>query len=150
VIVSAAPLAVIGPLIAAAVTGEWTYLPAGVAVGVGGLLAGAGAAVTQASLVPIAVPESDNPLAGGDSGNGWFAGLVLALVVLSLAVLTLPLALALLWATDRDRPELVSLFALVAVGVGALVLRGGTALAAGRWSARGPELFAAVTPASSR
>lgn len=147
VIVSASPIALVGPLIAAAVTAEWKYLPAGIAVGAGGLLAGAGAAMVQSSLVPIAIPDSDNPLASGDSGKGWFAGLMLAAVLLALAILTLPVALALLWAIDRNSPVLVTLLALATLGVGELILRGGTALAAGRWRDRGPELFAALTPA---
>ncbi len=107
VVVSAAPVAVVGPVIAAAFTGEWNYLPAGFIVGVGGLFAGAGAAMVQSSFVPIAIPESDNPLASGDSGKGWFAGLVLAAVLFALAILTLPVALALLWAVDRQSLTLV-------------------------------------------
>ena len=147
VVVSASPIALVGPLIAAAITGEWDYLPAGFAVGVGALFAGAGAAMVQSSIVPIAIPESDNPLAGGDSGKGWFAALMLAAVLFALAVLTLPIALALLWAIDQDSLPLVTLLALATLGVGLLVQRGGIALAAGRWRDRGPELYAAIVPA---
>lgn len=147
VVVSAAPVAVVGPVIAAAFTGEWNYLLAGFIVGVGGLFAGAGAAMVQSSFVPIAIPESDNPLASGDSGKGWFAGLVLATVLFALAILTLPVALALLWAVDRQSLTLVSVFAVVALGVGLLVERGGIAVAAGRWRDRGPELYAQIVPA---
>lgn len=147
VVVSAAPVAIVGPLIAAALTSEWNYLPAGVIVGVGGLFAGAGAAMVQSSFVPIAIPESDNPLASGDSGRGWFAGLVLAAVLFGLAILTLPVALALLWAVDRRSLTLVSVFAVVALGVGLLIERGGVAIAARRWRDRGPELYAQIVPA---
>lgn len=147
VIVSASPLAILGPLIAATITSEWNYLPAGVAVGVGGLSAGAGAAMLQSSIVPIAIPDSDNPLASGDSGKGCFAGLLLAAVLLGLAILTLPIALALLWALDRGSPTLTSAFAVVTLGVGVLIMHGGIALAARRWRVRGPELFAAIIPA---
>ncbi len=147
VVVSASPIALVGPLIAAAITGEWNYLPAGVAVGVGALFAGAGAAMVQSSIVPIAIPESDNPLAGGDSGKGWFAALMLAAVLFALAVLTLPVALALLWAIDQGSLPLVTLLALATLGAGLLVQRGGIALAAGRWRDRGPELYAAIVPA---
>jgi ABC-2 type transport system permease protein len=147
VVVSAAPVAVVGPVIAAAFTGEWNYLPAGFIVGIGGLFAGAGAAMVQSSFVPIAIPESDNPLASGDSGKGWFAGLVLAVVLFALALLTLPVALALLWAVDRQSLSLVTVFAVVALGVGVLVERGGIAIAAGRWRDRGPELYAQIVPA---
>ncbi len=147
VIVSASPIAIVGPLIAAAITGEWSYLPAGFAVGIGGLLAGAGAAMVQSSIVPIAIPDSDNPLAGGDSGKGWFAALMLAVVLVVLAIITLPVALALLWALGRDSIALVSMLAVVTLGTGVLVMHGGIALAAGRWRERGPELFAAIVPA---
>ena len=147
VIVSASPLAILGPLIAATITSEWNYLPAGVAVGVGGLYAGAGAAMLQSSIVPIAIPESDNPLASGDSGKGCFAGLMLAAVLFGLAILTLPAALALLWALDRGSVTLVSAFAVATVGAGVLIMHGGVALAARRWRVRGPELFAAIVPA---
>ena len=147
VIVSASPIAIVGPLIAATITSEWSYLPAGFAVGIGGLFAGAGAAMVQSSIVPIAIPDSDNPLASGDSGKGWFAALLLAVVLLALAILTLPIALALVWALDRESITLVSVFAVVALGAGLLVLHGGSALAAARWRGRGPELFAAIVPA---
>ena len=44
--------------------------PAGFLVGGGALLAGTGAAIVQSALVPIAIPESDNPFASGESGKG--------------------------------------------------------------------------------
>lgn len=147
VAVSAAPIALVGPLIAAGVTGEWRYLPAGVAIGVGGLFAGAGAAMVQSSFVPIAVPDSDNPLASGDSGKGWFSALMLGMVLLVLAVLTLPVALALLWALDRQSVPLVTVLALVTLGAGLLVERGGIAVATTRWRSHGPELYAEIVPA---
>ena len=147
VIVAASPIAIVGPLVAASITSEWNYLPAGFLVGVGGLFAGAGAARVQSSIVPIAIAESDNPLAGGDSGKGWFAGVMLAVVLLVLAILTLPIAFALVWALDRESPALVSVFAVATLGAGVLVLRGGIALAAARWRGRCPELFAAIVPA---
>ena len=54
----AAPLVVIGPVLAAAITQEWEYLPAGVMVGVGGLLAGTGGAIVQSTVVPVAIPDT--------------------------------------------------------------------------------------------
>ena len=143
----AAPLAVIGPLAAASLTGEWQYLAAGFGVGVGGLLAGTGAAVVQSAMVPIAIPESDNPFAGGESGKGIVAALLLAIVLAALAVVTVPIALALFWATDRGRVGLVTLFAGVTVLVGWGLLRAGTHVATSRLTAREPEFIAAVTPA---
>jgi ABC-2 type transport system permease protein len=147
VVVVASPLAVIGPLIAAAVTGEWNYLPAGILVGWGGLLAGAGGAVVQSTLVPIAVPEGDNPLAAGDSGKGCLAGIILGAVLLALAVVTLPVALALLWAVDRESVVFVTICALATLGAGLLVLRAGVRYASARWRRSEPEFYAAVVPA---
>jgi hypothetical protein len=146
VVVSAAPIAVAGPLIAAAVTGEWHYLPAGLAIGAAGLFAGAGAAMVQSVLVPIAIPESDNPLASGDSGKGWFAAVTLSVVLVGLAVLTLPVALALLWALDRESFTVVTAMAVLTIGVGVLVMRLGVSVAAARWRRLGPELYTAIVP----
>ena len=147
VVVAAAPVAIVGPLIAAAFTDAWHYLPAGVAIGVGGLFAGAGAAMVQSTFVPIAIPDSDNPLASGDSGKGWFSAMMLAVVVIALAILTLPVALALLWALDRESALLVTVFALATLGTGLLVQRAGIAIATTRWRDHGPELYADIVPA---
>jgi len=146
VVVVASPLAILGPLIAAGVSGEWTYLPAGIAVGIAGLLAGAGGAIVQSALVPIAVPESDNPLASGDSGNGLFAALVLFAVLLALALVTLPVALALVWALTNGSASLVTAFAIATALAGWGVMRLGQRIAAQRWRRREPEIYAAIIP----
>ena len=146
VAIVASPIALLGPLIAASVAGEWNYLPAGVLVGVGGLLAGAGGAMVQSILVPIAIPESDNPLATGDSNKGWFAAFALALVLAALAVVTLPVALALFWAVSQESLALVTVCAVLTLGAGVLVFRGGVAFAARRWRDDEPGLFASITP----
>jgi hypothetical protein len=147
VLVVASPLVVIGPVIAAAITGEWPFLIAGILVGVGGLFAGAGGAIVQSTLVPVAVPESDNPLAGGDSGQGLLSALILGVVLVSLSIATLPIALALLWALDRESVVLVSLLGLVTVGVGWLLLRLAIRFAARRWRRCEPEIYDAIIPA---
>ncbi|MEM8620574.1 MAG: hypothetical protein AAGF73_12720 [Actinomycetota bacterium] len=141
------PLAIVGPTIAAAVTGQWRYLPAGFLVGLGGLLAGVGGAIVQSTLVPIAIPESDNPLATGDSGRGCIAVLMLAAVLTALAVITLPVALALLWALDRDSVPLVTIFGAATLVAGWMVRVGGVRYALTNWRSREPEIVAAVTPA---
>lgn len=148
VVLVASPLAVIGPLIAAGVTGEWSFLPAGVAVGVAGLLAGAGGAIAQSTFVPIAIPESDNPLASGDTGSGLLAALVLAVVLLSLAVLTLPFAIALIWALTTESVLLVTALALVTVAGGWLAMHLGQRIAARRWRGGESELYAAIMPST--
>jgi len=147
VAVVAFPIALIGPLIAAGVAGEWNYLPAGILVGVGGLFAGVGGAMVQSILVPIAIPESDNPLATGDSNKGWFAAFALALVLAGLAVITLPVALALFWAVGQASLPLVTFFAALTLGAGVGVFRAGVAVAARRWRDDEPGLFASITPA---
>lgn len=143
----AAPLAVLGPLLAAAITGEWRYLIAGFGVGIGGLLAGSGAAVVQSALVPIAVPDNDNPFASGESGKGMIAALLLGVVLTGLAIATVPVALALFWATDRGRAGLVTVFGFLTIGVGWLVYRFGVSVATRRLRGRDPEFVASVTPA---
>lgn len=147
IVIVAAPLAVLGPLLAASLTGEWRYLVAGFGVGVGGLLAGAGAATVQSAVAPIAVPESDNPFAGGETGKGLVAALLLAAVLTALAVVTIPVALALFWATDRGRVGLVTALAALTVAVGWGMLRLGARLATRRIERHEPEFVAAITPA---
>ena len=142
----AAPLVVIGPLLAAAITQEWEYLPAGVMVGVGGLLAGAGGAIVQSTVVPVAIPESDNPFAGGETGRGMMAALLLGAVLLGLAVVTLPVALALLWANARGSLALVTVFGAGTVAIGWAVMRGGISYSTWRLTGRGPEFISAITP----
>ncbi len=143
----AAPLAVIGPLAAAAITDEWRYLVAGFGVGFGGLLAGTGAAVVQSAMVPIAIPDTDNPFAGGESGKGIMAALLLGGVLVGLAILTLPVALALFWATDSGLTALVTVFGALTVFAGWAVMRLGIDLATRRIAGREPEFVASVTPA---
>lgn len=147
VAIVASPIAFIGPVIAAALTDEWRYFLAGFLVGIGGLLAGTGGAIFQSTLVPIAIPEGDNPLASGDSGKGCLAGFILAGVVLSLAIATLPVALALLWALDRGSLPLVTVFASATLAVGYAVYRLGIRFAIRYWRAHEPEIYAAVIPA---
>jgi hypothetical protein len=143
----AAPLAVLGPLLAASITGEWRYLVAGIGVGLGSLLAGCGAAVVQSTLVPIAMPESDNPFASGESGKGMLAGLLLCVVLFGLAVATVPVALGLLWATDTGNAALVTLLGAFTVCFGWMVAWLGVTIATFRLRLREPEFVASITPA---
>lgn len=147
ILIVAAPLAVIGPVAAAAITGSWRFLPAGLGVGVGGLLAGVGAAVVQSCLVPIAVPESDNPFASGESGQGILAAALLVLVLIGLTIVTVPIGLALLWAADRGNAAAVAGLVVAAIVLGAAVYRGGVWFATRRLSGRDESFLASVTPA---
>lgn len=147
IMIVTAPLALIGPLLAAGLTGEWRYLPAGVCVGAAGMMAGSGAALVQSTFVPIAVPESDNPFANGESGMGVVAALLLVAVLTALAIATIPVALALFWATERGRVDLATAFAAVTVLIGWALARLGRRIARNRIDRREPEFVAAVTPA---
>jgi hypothetical protein len=147
ILIVAAPLAVLGPFLAALITGEWLYLIAGLGVGAGGLMAGTGAAIVQSTLVPIAIPESDNPFAGGESGKGMVAALLLGVVLAGLAVVTIPVALALFWATDRGRVDLTTLFAALTIVIGWALMRFGIKLSTRRLRGNDPEFIASVTPA---
>lgn len=147
IVIVAAPLAIAGPFLAAALTGEWRYLPAGCCVGAAGLLAGSGAAIVQSAIVPIAMPESDNPFASGETGKGVVAALLLVAVLTALAIATVPIALALFWASDRGRVDLVTAFAVVTVAVGWAIARLGRRIAGRRLDTRQPEFLEAVTPA---
>jgi hypothetical protein len=142
----AAPLVVIGPVLAAAITQEWEYLPAGVMVGAGGLLAGSGGAILQSTIVPVAIADTDNPFAAGETGRGMMAALLLGAVLLALAVVTIPVALALLWANARGSLALVTLFGAGTVVIGWAVMQGGIAFSTWRLTRRGPEFVAAITP----
>jgi hypothetical protein len=147
ILIVAAPLAVVGPIAAAAISGAWRFLPAGLGVGLAGLLAGVGAAVVQSTLVPIAVPDSDNPFAGGESGQGILAAGLLVLVLLCLTIATVPIGLLMLWAADRGQPLLVTLLTIVAIGLGAALHWAGIGFATRRLSGRDEEFIASVTPA---
>jgi ABC-2 type transport system permease protein len=147
IVIVASPLALLGPLLAAVITDAWQYLLAGVCVGIGGLLAGSGAAVVQSALVPIAIPESDNPFAGGESGKGMVAALLLGVVLAGLAILTIPVALALFWASDRGHAGLVTLFAALTIVVGWGVMHLGVRIATKRLQGSDPEFIVSVTPA---
>jgi hypothetical protein len=144
--VVASPLAILGPLLAAAISGEWRFFVAGLGVGVGALLAGTGAAVVQSALVPIAVPESDNPFAAGESGKGMLAALLLCVVLGGLALATLPVALALIWATDTGSTALVTVYGVLTVAAGWIVMQAGIRVAVARLGGREPEFVSAVTP----
>ena len=142
----AAPLALIGPVVAASITGEWRFFVAGLGVGVGALLAGTGAAVVQSALVPIAIPESDNPFASGESGKGMIAALLLCVVLGALALATLPVALALIWAIDTGSTALVTVYGALTVAVGWVLMQVGIKVATARLGGHEPEFITAVTP----
>jgi hypothetical protein len=146
-VIAAAPLAVVGPVVAAAVTDSWAYVPAGWMVGAGALGLGAAAAMAQSTLVPIAIPESDNPLASGDTGRGCVAGLIVGALLVCLAIVSLPVAVGLFVAVSRESAPLALVMGVCSAAVGWFAFGVGVKLAAARWRQREPELYAAVIPA---
>ncbi|MFM7062309.1 MAG: hypothetical protein ACKO04_02280, partial [Actinomycetes bacterium] len=130
----------------AAVSGGWRWAPAGLLLALGSMLLAAGASVVSAAAAPFSVPDSPNPFAAGDTGQGCLAGGILAIDMIALSVVSVPVALAVWWASLRS-PELTALVALVAPLMGLAVLFGGVALAAKILTGHEHELVEKVTPA---
>jgi hypothetical protein len=110
------------------------------------VLLATGASVLSAALAPFAVPESPNPFAAGDTGQGCLAGSVLTIDMVVLAVVSAPVGLAVWWASTRS----AALTAAVSVAgplVGAAVLWLGVSLATRILQGREHELVRKVTPA---
>lgn len=133
------------PVALAAMTGGWRWIPAGWLVAVGSITAAAGVAVLSAVLAPFALPDSPNPLAGGDTGQGCLAGLMLTGSVLVLAVVTAPVALGIYFASDVSAP-LATLVSLLAPLAGVAALWAGVTLATARVQGYEAELMEKVTP----
>jgi hypothetical protein len=138
--------AVVLPLGMAALTGGWQWLPSGWLVAAGSVLAAAGVAIASAVFAPVAMPESPNPLAGGDTGQGCIAGLMLAICMTALGVVSLPVAVG-IYLASTSSASLAALVSLCAPVVGVLVLWAGTALATSRITGHEERLVQQVTPA---
>jgi hypothetical protein len=137
--------ALLVPVGLAALSGGWQWLPAAWLIAAGSLLASAGVAVASASLAPVSLPDSPNPLASGDAGQGCVAGLMLGVGMLTLAVITAPVAVAVFFASGRSA-LLTTGAALLAPVVGALALWACTAISRARLRGREAELVHLVTP----
>lgn len=133
------------PVALAAMTGGWQWIPAGWLVALGSVTAAAGVAVLSAVLAPFALPDSPNPLAGGDTGQGCLAGLMLTGSVLALGVVTAPVALGIYFASNVSAP-LTTLVSLVAPLAGLGAMWAGVTLATARVQGYEAELMAKVTP----
>ncbi|MFZ4519300.1 MAG: hypothetical protein ACOYOP_12980 [Microthrixaceae bacterium] len=130
----------------AAVSGGWRWVPAGAVLALGSVLVAAGASVVSASVAPFALPDSPNPFAAGDTGQGCLAGGALAATMVVLTILSLPVALAVWWAADRG-PGMTAAVSLLAPIGGAFVLWAGIRLAGRAIEGREAELVARVSPA---
>ena len=138
--------ALLVPVGLAALSGGWEWLPAAWLIAIGSLMASAGVAVASASWAPVALPDSPNPLASGDAGQGCVAGLMLGVGMLALAAITAPVAVPVFLASSRST-LLTTGAALLAPVVGALALWGCVALSRSRIRGREAELVQLVTPA---
>ena len=69
-------------------------------------------------------------------------------VLVSLAIMTLPFALALIWALTLESVPLVTAFALLTLAGGWGTMRLGRRLASQRWRRGEAELYAALIPSS--
>ncbi len=138
--------ALVLPVGTAVLTGGWQWVPAGWLVGIGSVLAAAGVAVASAVWAPVAMPDSPNPLAGGDTGQGCVAGLMLAACMVVLVLVSLPVAAG-VYIGSNASPAWATLAAVGSPVVGVLVLAGGVWVASTRLRGAEELLVQKVTPA---
>lgn len=138
--------ALVIPVGLAAMTGGWHWLVAGWLVGMGSICAAAGVAVVSAVFAPFALPDSPNPLAAGDTGQGCLAGIMLAICVTALGVVTAPLALGIYFASEASAP-LATLVAVAAPLLGGFMMWASIRLGSSRVQGSEAELVQKVTPA---
>jgi len=145
IVVMAVPAALL-PLGLAAMSGGWKWLPAAWILAAGSLMGAAGVSVGSAALAPVAVPESPNPLAAGDTGQGCAAGVMLSLGLLVLLVAAAPVGAAVLYASSRST-LLTTAVSLLSLVIGLALMWGGTATATKRLAGREADLVGHITPA---
>ncbi len=140
------PFAVLLVVALAAIHGGWEWAPAALLLAAGSVLLATGASVVSATVAPFAVPDSPNPFAAGDTGQGCVASLVLMADMVVLSVVSLPVGVLVWWASTQSA-GLTAAVALLGPVVGAGVLWGCLRLAGGMIEGREPELVARITPA---
>ncbi len=140
------PAALVLVLLLAATSGGWAWLPAGLLLVLGSILLATAASVLSAAIAPFSLPDSPNPLAAGDAGQGCLAGSVLAGGMVVLTLVSLPVALAVLWGASQG-PGTTAAVAVAAPVLGAVLLVAALAGADRLLTGREPELVAKVTPA---
>ncbi len=138
--------ALVLPVVLAAMSDGWVWLPASWLLAVGSVVGAAGVSVASAALAPFALPDSPNPLAAGDTGQGCVAGLMLAACMLVLGVTSAPVALVVFLASQQS-VGLTVVAAMTAPLVGAGTMWAGAAAARARLQRPEAELVAMVTPA---
>lgn len=132
-------------VVLAAVHSGWDWVPAGMLLAAGSVMMATGASVLSAALAPFAVPDSPNPFAAGDAGQGCLASAVLLADMVVLGVVSVPLAGLVYWASTVS-PAVTAAVSTVVPLVGAAVLFAGIRLATGVVDGREVDLLAKVTP----
>lgn len=144
-VVTIGPFALLVPLVLAAMGDAWHWLPAAWFLAIGAVTSSAGVAVVMASVTPVAMPLSANPLAAGDTGQGCLAGVMLGAGVTTLMVLTAPFLVAIYLVSSSSTLIATVIAALVAVG-GVAVMVAAVHLAGRRLSGEEAALVDKVTP----
>lgn len=138
------PPAIFLPVALGTVSGAWRFVIPAMILALGAVLLGAGVAVVISLMAPVAVPDSPNPFASPESGQGCLSSIGLVLALLFMLLVTAPVAVTLVFIIDLLAWVLVLAlvtFALCAL-LGELLVRTSTS-----WlTARVPETFAQVAP----
>lgn len=139
------PFALLVPLVLAALGNAWQWLPAAWMLAIGAVTSAAGVAVVMASVTPVAMPLSANPLAAGDTGQGCLAGVMLGAGVLALMLLTAPFVIAIYLVSGHSTILATVIAAMVPIG-GLGVMTGGIRVAERRLRGNESALVQKVTP----
>ena len=133
------------PVALAAYSGGWVFVPIAWILGAGSVLASSGLAVLLGTLAPVGIPETANPFASADAGQGCLASVGFILSTGLLGLMTAPVTWALMRYADTN---LAFAWEIAGVTLGVSALLGHFAeKAATAWVAgHVPELFAAVSP----
>lgn len=134
------------PMALAVLTGGWKWVPAGWLVGIGSVAGAAGVAVLSATLAPVSMPDSPNPLAAGDTGQGCVAGIALTICMTVLVIASAPVAVVLFIASGVSS-VLTTAAALLSPVVGVGLLIACAHLASRRLQGDEDRLIDLVTPA---
>jgi hypothetical protein len=74
------------------------------------------------------------------------AALLLCVVLGALALATLPVAVALIWAIDTGSTTLVTVYGVLTIAIGWIAMQAGIKIATARMRGHEPEFLIAVTP----
>ncbi|MEZ5381851.1 MAG: hypothetical protein R2754_08665 [Microthrixaceae bacterium] len=140
----ALPALVVPPMVAA-LTGGWSLMPIGLVLGIGSAALASGVSMFVSVNAPVAQPESSNPFASADAGQGCLSGLFLGISLALLGIVTLPPALVIGY-LGPGRPLLVAVLVAGALAVdfwlGSVAERSATKLLTNR----ADKVLTAVTP----